>query len=198
MARKTESKAPKAGTKGAAARRKTTTPLGNTRAIDDNSFSAPKAKPRQSAVSLAEALAESGESIEDLKDHSVPAEADRPTRPAGTSNLANTIRSRRKQYQIALGANGKKTQTCGDSVALALLHIPLPALKAFVQSREPGKNYDQLNSGHQRMCYGNKVRAWAKQDDQTTLLWLQEAQVRSEDQPKQDADPQISADDTEE
>ena len=76
----------KAGTKGAAARKKTATPLGNTRAIDDNSFAAPKRKPKpeEKVYTLAEALAESGETIEEL---TAPREEDKPTRPAGRSNL---------------------------------------------------------------------------------------------------------------
>lgn len=171
----------KAGTKGAAARKKNTTPLGNTRAIDDNSFAAPKRKPKpeEKVYTLAEALAESGETIEEL---TAPREEDKPTRPAGSSNLATTIRAHRGQYHVALAPNGKKTQNCGDAVAAALLRIPLASMKAFVGTKLPGLEYDRLNPGHQRMCYGNRIRAWAKQRDQDTLLWLETAQVPSDEE----------------
>lgn len=161
----------KAGTKGAAARKKNTTPLGNTRAIDDNSFVAPKRKPKPAAevVSFQQALEEAGQTIEDLQ---VPPEADRPTRPAGSSNLATTIRAHRGQYHVALAPNGKKTQNCGDFVAAALLQTTLADMKAFVQSRMAGLNYDHLNPGHQRMCYGNRIRAWAKQNEEGAMNWL--------------------------
>lgn len=179
----------KAGTKGAAARKKTTTPLGNTRAIDDNSFAAPKRKPKpeEKVYTLAEALAESGETIEEL---TAPREEDKPTRPAGSSNLATTIRAHRNNYAVALAPNGKKTQNCGDAVAAALLNVTLGQMKAFVQTKLPGLEYDRLNAGHQRMCYGNRIRAWAKQNDQDTLLWLQTAQAN---QPEQAADLQAEA-----
>ena len=180
----------KAGTKGAASRKKTTTPLGNTRAIDDNSFAAPKRKPKPAAevVSFQQALEEAGQTIEDLR---VPAEADRPTRPAGSSNLATTIRAHRGQYHVALAPNGKKTQNCGDAVAAALLRIPLASMKAFVGTKLPGLEYDRLNPGHQRMCYGNRIRAWAKQGDQDTLLWLETAQERPSEEA---ANPQPESD----
>lgn len=188
--KKTTTKTIKAGTKGAAARKKTTTPLGNTRVVDDNSFVAPKRKPKpdEKVYTLAEALAESGESIEEL---TAPREEDKPTRPVGSSNLANTIRAHRNSYTVALAPNGKKTQNCGDAVAMALLNIPLAAMKAFVQTKLPGLDYDRLNPGHQRMCYGNRIRAWAKQNDQDTLTWLETARV---DQPGQAVNLQSEAD----
>lgn len=169
-------KTPKAGTKGAAARTAKKTPLGNTRAIDDN-FVAPKAsrKPKPEVVTFEQALAEAGQTIEDL----TPAPEDRPTRPAreaGSSNLATTIRNHRNQYHVALAPNGKKTQNCGDGVAKALLNVSLAKMAEFVAGKVPGVNYDHLNPGHQRMCYGNRIRGWAKAGDQDTLLWLAAAQ----------------------
>lgn len=156
------------------------------RAIDDT-FVAPKAKPRDKTkdVTLAEALAEAGQTIEDLV---VPNQEAAPTRPVGTSNLANTIRAHRSQYKVVQAPTGKKTQNNGDAVAQALLNVTLEQMKAFVGAKQPGLNYDQLNPGHQRMCYGNKIRAWYKQGDQTTLLWMEQAHVNAE-HAKQDAEP---------
>lgn len=152
------------------------------RAVDDT-FVAPKAKPRDKTkdVTLAEALAEAGQTIEDLV---VPNQEAAPTRPVGTSNLANTIRAHRSQYKVVQAPTGKKTQNNGDAVAQALLNVTLEQMKAFVGTKQPGLNYDQLNLGHQRMCYGNKIRAWYKQGDQTTLLWMEQAA-----QPQTEADP---------
>lgn len=179
MARTTKTdKAPKAGTKGSAARKRNTTPLGNTRAIDDNSFAAPKRKPREKAVSLAEALAESGETMEELK---APAADEAPVRPAGTSNLANTIRARRKSYTVMLAPNGKKTQNTGDEVATLLLHVKLDVLKQYCAGRF-GKSYDTLNPGHQRMCFGNLIRAAAKTDP-AVMEWLVAQQPKVEEAP---------------
>ena len=171
--------APKTGTKGSAARKTTKTKLGNTRAIDD-SFVAPKKskKAPEEVVTLAQALAESGETMEQLKAESKAKPA--AERTVGTSNLACTIRNHRKQYAVALGLNGKKTQTCGDAVATALLSIPLAELAAFVAGREAGLSYSHLNPGHQRMCLGNKVRGWAKNGDVETMEWLSKAQVKAE------------------
>lgn len=183
-AKKTPAKknAPKAGTKGAAARKGKTTPLGNTRAVDDN-YVAPKAsrkpKPAEEPISFQQALEEAGQTVEDL----APTPEDSPLKPArapGTSNLATTIKNHRSGYQVALAPNGKKTQNCGDAVAAALLHITLPQMKAFVQTKLPGLEYDRLNPGHQRMCYGNRIRGWAKAGDQDTLLWLETAQAPAE------------------
>lgn len=188
--KKTTSKTIKAGTKGAAARKKTTTPLGNTRVVDDNSFVAPKRKPKPEAISFQQALEEAGQTMEDLI-HVEPAEGDKPTRPVGSSNLANTIRAHRNSYTVALAPNGKKTQNCGDTTAMALLNVTLDQMKAFVQTKLPGLEYDRLNPGHQRMCYGNRIRAWVKQNDQDTLLWLETAQV---DQPGQAVNLQSEAD----
>lgn len=160
MARKTKD-APKTGTKGAASRKGNKTPLGNTRAVDDN-FVAPKRKPKaEKVVTLAEALAESGESMDDLR---TPPEAERPTRPVGTSNLANTIRSHRGNYAVMLRGD-KKTQNNGDAIAIILLEIPLEKLKAFSATRFEGKTYDHLNPGHARMCIGNLIRGALNKDE---------------------------------
>lgn len=165
--------APKTG-KGSAARKPKKTPGGLTPVLDDNSFVAPKLKPKtEKVVTLAEALAEAGQTMDDL----IPPPEERPTRPAGSSNLATTIRNHRNQYAVALAPNGKKTQNCGDAVASALLRIPLAAMAEYVAAKLPGARYDHLNPGHQRMCLGNRIRAWAKQGDQNTLIWLETAQI---------------------
>lgn len=170
----------KTGTKGSASRKAPTTPLGNKRAIDDVGVPLPKRKPRDKSqdVTLAEALAEAGQTIEEL---TAPKAEDRPVRPAGNSNLATTIRNYRKQYAVALTPAGKKTQNNGDAVAQALLHIPLDAMKAFVLGRFPGRTYDHLNPGQQRMCCGNVIRGLVKAGDQTAMLWLETAQVKTEE-----------------
>ena len=167
----TKPKTPKTGTKGSAARKQSKTPMGNTRAIDDNSFVAPKRKPKAETVTLAEALAEAGQTMDELIDHSEPSAEDSPARPAGTSNLANTIRGRRKQYVVMLHPNGKKTQNAGDTIAQLLLAIPLADLKAFSAARFEGKTYDHLNPGHARMCIGNLIRGAAKEDT-GIMEWL--------------------------
>lgn len=165
--------APKTG-KGSAARKPKKTPGGLTPVLDDNSFVAPKLKPKtEKVVTLAEALAEAGQTMDDL----IPPPEERPTRPAGSSSLATTIRNHRNQYAVALAPNGKKTQNCGDAVAAALLRIPLAAMAEYVAAKLPGVRYDHLNPGHQRMCLGNRIRAWAKQNDQNTLVWLETAQI---------------------
>lgn len=168
---------------GRAAPKAKTTPLGNTRAIDD-SYVAPKRKPKpaEEVISFQQALEEAGQTVEDL----TPTPEDSPLKSArapGTSNLATTIKNHRKGYNVALAPNGKKTQNCGDAVAAALLNITLPQMKAFVQTKLPGLEYDRLNPGHQRMCYGNRIRGWAKANDPDTLLWLETAQA-----PKNDED----------
>lgn len=95
----------------------------------------------------------------------------RPVKPVGTSNLACTIRQHRKRYSVALAPSGKKTANNGDDVARILLATPLSALSAFVMARF-GKRYDHLNTGHERMCCGNLVRAFAKKGDTEVLDWL--------------------------
>lgn len=123
----------------------------------------PKAEPQE--VTLEQLMAESGETMEDLKDS---AAHDAPTAAgSGVSNLANTIRSHRANYKPAAKADGKKTQNNGDYVARVLLNMPLADILAFV-----GKDYSHLNPGHQRMCAGNHIRAWYKKNDARTLEWL--------------------------
>ena len=62
------------------------------RAIDDN-FAAPKRKPKaEPTITLAEALAESGQTMDELKASAVEA-MPKPERQPGTSNLATTIRN---------------------------------------------------------------------------------------------------------
>ena len=100
-----------------------------------------------------------------------PAEAERPVKPVGTSNLACTIRQHRHRYQPALAPSGKKTANNGDRVARVLLHTPLTELAAFVATTF-GKTYGHLNTGHERMCCGNIVRAEAKKGNEQVLLWL--------------------------
>lgn len=182
MARKTETKTPKTG-KGAASRKRNTTPLGNTRAIDDT-FVAPKKKAKTEVVTLAEALAESGETLEELK---APPADESPVRPAGTSNLANTIRGRRKSYAVMLHPNGKKTQNAGDEVAILLLSIPLEKLKAFSAVRFDGRTYDHLNPGHARMCIGNLIRAAVKGGDTGVYEWLLAQQPKVKDEGEGEA-----------
>jgi hypothetical protein len=182
-AKKTTAKknAPKAGTKGAAARKTKTTPLGNTRAIDDNSFVPPKRKPKAEAetISFQQALAEAGQTVEDL----VPPKDESPLKPAreaGTSNLATTIRNHRKSYAVVTSPTGKKTQNNGDLTAAQLLNIPLAAIAEYCQTKWPGLTYANLNPGHQRMCYGNRIRGLVKAGDQDTLLWLEASQPSDE------------------
>lgn len=146
------------------------------RAIDDN-YVAPKRK-QVKHTTLQEALAESGETIEELT-QTIPAEADRPVRPAGTSNLANTIRSHRGNYNPMLHPNGKKTQNNGDEIAVLLLSIPMNVLKAYAAMKFDGKSYDHLNPGHARMCIGNLIRAAARKDP-SVLEALRDAQPKVE------------------
>lgn len=165
MARKTNTKtAPKAATK------KATNPQPK-RAIDDN-FVAPKRKPKaEKVVTLAEALAEAGQTIEEIATPAADAPAPRTERQPGMSNLANTIRSHRANYTVALHPNGKKTQNNGDAVAQALLLVPLDELKAFSASRY-GKTYDHLNPGHARMCIGNLIRGEYRKGDAAVIEWV--------------------------
>jgi len=142
------------------------------RAVDDT-FHAPRAsrKPKQEHVTLAEALEESGETLEELTT-AEPAEADKPTREPGNSNLACTIRKHRHRYVPALHpVSGKKTANNGDRVAAILLNVPLEQLRHFVHGQF-GKNYERLNKGHERMCCGNLIRAAAGKGDANTLAQL--------------------------
>lgn len=141
------------------------------RAIDDN-YVAPKKRKTQH-VTLQEALAESGETMEELQAPPTPAE--RPTREAGMSNLATTIRSHRANYTVALHPNGKKTQNNGDPVAQLLLFVPFDQLKAFAHGTF-GKAYDQLNPGHARMCIGNLIRGALRKGDANVTAWFEEQQ----------------------
>lgn len=102
----------------------------------------------------------------------VPPAAERPLKPAGTSNLALTIKAHRHRYSVALHPNGKKTQNNGDPVAAILLNVPLAALKDFGAFQFDGRRYDHLNDGHARMCIGNLIRAAWKKDDQNVIAWL--------------------------
>lgn len=153
-----------------------------TKTVIEDNFRGPKAEPKQT-VTLAEALAESGETMDDLQ---APAEEDRPERPEGTSNLATTIRNHRARYVTALHPNGKKTQNNGDEVAKLLLPIPLEKLRAFSATRFDGRAYLHLNPGHARMCIGNLIRAAVKRGDEDVLLWLQANQPSDEEQPTEE------------
>ena len=161
--------------------KKTTKNPHGPRVIDDN-FVAPKRRKKAEEpkpMTLAEALEESGQTLEELT--AAPAEAEKPTRPAGNSNLANTIRARRKSYQVMLHPNGKKTQNTGDEIAVLLLNIPLAALKDFSGLRFDGRRYDTLNPGHARMCIGNRIRAAVKNGDNGVMEWLHSQQPKIED-----------------
>lgn len=145
------------------------------RAIDDN-FVAPKRKPKtEKVVTFAEALAEAGQTVEELK---VLPKAERTAREPGTSNLANTIRAHRGTYATMLRGN-KKTQNNGDAVAVLLLPIPFDDLQAYAHSRF-GKTYDHLNPGHARMCIGNLIRAAVKKNEEGVLEWLKAQQPKVE------------------
>jgi hypothetical protein len=136
--------------------------------VEDN-FVAPKLKPPVEApVTFEEALAESGETVEELT--AIPPEAERPVRPVGTSNLASTIRNFRNNYVTALRGE-KKTQHNGDYVAAVLNAVPFEELLRFHDSRD-GRDYSHLNLGHQRMCIGNLIRAAWKKGDEQVLTWL--------------------------
>ena len=116
-----------------------------------------------------------------VEQSAAPAEAERPTKPVGTSNLATTIRAHRHRYVPALAPSGKKTANNGDRVARILLHTPLTELAAFVATAF-GKTYGHLNTGHERMCCGNLVRAAANKGDVRVLEWL------DAHEPKQEAE----------
>lgn len=160
------------------------------RAIDDN-YVPPKArKPKVEVVTLAEALEEAGQTIEELLQ--TPPEDDRPTKPAGTSNLATTIRAYRSQYATVAAPNGRKTQNNGDAIAQALLRIKPEAMAAFIKTKFPGVSYAHLNPGQQRMNMGNRIRTLAKKQDADTLLWLEQAQehpTEAAEQPAAEAEP---------
>lgn len=137
------------------------------RATDDN-YVAPKRKPKaEPTMTLTEVLAqqaaEDGKTVEEVKaELAAPAaDAPKPERQPGTSNLACTIRNHRQSYAVALHPNGKKTQNNGDAIAQTLLRVPFADLQAFAATRL-GRTYDQLNPGHQRMCIGNLIRGALK------------------------------------
>lgn len=167
MARKTPSKAAPKAAKNPTARR----------AIDDN-YVAPKKRGKKAdktfAEVLAEQAAEDGVSAEEVVEQltAPPAPAERPTREAGMSNLATTIRSHRANYTVALHPNGKKTQNNGDPIAQALLLVSLADLKAFAHGAF-GKTYDQLNPGHARMCIGNLIRGALRKGDANVVAWFE-------------------------
>lgn len=146
------------------------------RAIDD-SFVAPKSRKKKAdktfAEVLAEQAAEEGKTTEEVVEEltAPPAPAERPTREAGMSNLATTIRSHRNNYTVALHPNGKKTQNNGDPVAQALLLVPFADLKAFAHGAF-GKTYDNLNPGHARMCIGNLIRGAYRKGEANVVEWL--------------------------
>lgn len=141
----------------------------------EDTFVAPR-KRKVKHVTLAEALEESGETIEDL---AAPAEDAKPVRPAGTSNLANTIRAHRHNYTVALHPNGKKTQNNGDVVAQALLLVSLEDLKALSGMWFEGKRYDHLNPGHARMCIGNLMRGLYNKGDARMVEWLEKVTAKA-------------------
>ena len=110
--------------------------------------------------------------ITEQEDHSEPSEDAKPTRQVGMSNLAQTIRSHRKNYVPALHpVSGKKTMHNDDFVAHTLMRVPLPVLEAFVYGTF-GKSYEKLNPGHRRMCCGNIIRAEFKKDNPIVAEWL--------------------------
>lgn len=114
---------------------------------------------------FAEVLAETGQTVEELRDSL-------PVREPGSSNLANTIRAHRANYKVRTRPDGKATQDNGDRVAAVLLHATLDELKDFSAIRFDGKRYDHLNKGHARMCIGNLVRAAATKGDGSVLAFL--------------------------
>ena len=162
------------------------------RAIDDN-YVAPKRKPKPEAEikTFAEVLAEAGQTIEDIKAESEALQAEEA--PAedeihgDKSNLALTVRKYRDKYQKAVAPSGRKTQNNGDAVARALLRLSLEQVKAFCQAKMTGLEYDRLNPGHQRMCYGNRIRAWYKAGEQDVVELVTrltaEADADSSDEP---------------
>lgn len=155
--------------------------------MEDN-FVAPKRKPKaEPTVTLAEALAEQaaeeGKTVEEVKaELTAPAaDAPKPERAPGTSNLATTIRNHRSHYAVALHPNGKKTQNNGDPVARMLLAVPFEALVAFSATRF-GKTYEQLNPGHARMCIGNLIRGALKKEEGPAIMeWLEAQQPKQEE-----------------
>ena len=177
MARKTTERKPRAA--------KNPTPK---RVIDDPSFVAPKKRTKKADKTFAEVLAEQAEadgvSVEEVQAElaapATPAAADRPTREAGMSNLATTIRSHRNNYTVALHPNGKKTQNNGDTVAQLLLFVPFAELKTFAHGAF-GKAYDQLNPGHARMCIGNLIRGALRKGDEGVARWAEEQAKRIAD-----------------
>ena len=149
------------------------------RAIDDN-YVAPKRKPKaEKTITLAEALAEAGQTIEEVATPAADAPAPKAERQIGMSNLANTIRSHRSNYTVALHPNGKKTQNNGDAVAQALLRVSLDDLKALSASRY-GKSYDHLNPGHARMCIGNLIRGEYRKGDAVMIEWVNALMPKAE------------------
>lgn len=144
--------------------------------LEDN-FVAPKRKPKaERAVTLAEALAESGQTMAEL---TAPAtDAPKAERTIGQSNLACTIRRHRKGYTVALRGD-KKTQNNGDAIATMLLPVPFEALQAFSATRF-GKSYDHLNPGHARMCIGNLMRGAVSKGEADVLEWLTAQQPKAE------------------
>lgn len=171
MTRKTNTTNPKA--------KKATNPQPK-RAIDDN-FAAPKRKPKaEPTITLAEALAESGQTMDELKASAVEA-MPKPERQPGTSNLATTIRNHRQSYEVALHPNGKKTQNNGDTVARMLLAVSFETLVAFSATRF-GKTYGHLNPGHARMCIGNMIRGALKTEEGPAVTeWLEAQQPKQEE-----------------
>lgn len=148
-------------------------------AIEDSSAGLPKARKQKADVTLAEAIAqqadEEGKTEEEVKAelHALPPADERPVKPAGTSNLALTIRNHRHRYLVMLHPNGKKTQNNGDPVAIALLNVPLAELKDLGSMRFDGRRYDHLNDGHARMCIGNLIRAEYKKGTPDMVEWVQ-------------------------
>ena len=162
------------------ARSKTTTNPQPKRAIDDN-YVAPKRKPKaEPTLTLAEALAEAGQTMDELKPSAIEA-MPKPERAPGTSNLATTIRSHRSHYAVALHPNGKKTQNNGDAVARVLLVVPFEELRAY-SATSFGKSYDQLNPGHARMCIGNLIRGAIKKAEGLDVAnWLESKAPKQEE-----------------
>lgn len=156
-------------------------------AIEDTSAGLPKARKQKADVTFAEAIAEQadaeGKTEEEVKAEltAIPPADERPVRPAGTSNLACTIRQHRKNYSPMLHPNGKKTQNNGDPVAILLLHVPLPTLKDFSGMRFDGRRYDHLNDGHARMCIGNLIRAAFLKGESDVHEWLMAQQPKVEE-----------------
>lgn len=138
----------------------------------------------QVGFTLEEALAESGETLEEL----VPPPAEAPeakVRTIGISNLALTIKNHRHRYTTVLHPNGKKTQNNGDPVAKALLNVPLAELKdigsMWFPDAKGGGRYDHLNDGHARMCIGNLIRAGWKKGDAGIVMWVASRAPEGED-----------------